>query len=182
MNRRSFCLAFAASLAASPLLAQTPARETPAKETPVQIVTLIYKQSAGKSGKYDVPSAFNSRSIRARYFSKAFLKDVTSAEALSRKLNEPILDFDPVTNSQEPSVNKLQITSESETDKSAVVAATFYSFEEPKPSIVRYLFVRETGGWRIDDMSGAHDTDKWELRKMLADTMAEAIKEQPKGK
>ncbi|MDF2116720.1 hypothetical protein PY365_14130 [Roseiarcaceae bacterium H3SJ34-1] len=177
MNRRSFCLTLAASLSASPLLAQAPA-----KETPVQIVTLIYKQSAGKSGKYDVPSAFSSRAIRSRYFSKAFLGDVNRAEALSKKLDEPILDFDPVTNSQEPSVNKLQITSESEDDNAAVVAATFYSFEDPKPMVVRYLFIREGSGWRLDDMTGAHDADKWELRKMLADAMVQALKDQPAPK
>lgn len=177
MNRRSFCLALAASVAASPLLAQAPA-----KETPVQIVMAIYKRAAGKNGKYEGQSAFSDRAIRARYFSKAFLGDVNRAEALSKKLDEPILDFDPVTNSQEPSVNKLQITSESEDDKSAVVAATFYSFEESKPRIVRYLFTRENDGWRLNDMIGAYDSDKWELRKMLADTMAEALKNQPKGK
>jgi hypothetical protein len=177
MNRRSFFLTLAASLAVSPVAAITPA-----KETPVQIVTMIYKQAAGKDGTYQHTSPFDDPAIRRKYFSKAFSSELTRMAALSKKLDEPILDFDPVTNSQDPSVNKLQISSESEDEKNAVVAATFYSFEETKPVVVRYLVIRENGGWRLDDMTGAYDKDKWELRKMLADSMAEALKNQPKGK
>jgi hypothetical protein len=164
MNRRSLIRLLVASSAATALPAHAAA---PAAASPRDIVVEIYKISAGKDGKYQGPSAFNDKAVRSRYFSKSLLAALVKMEKLSKQKDEPILDFDPVTNSQDPDVKDLQIAVESETPASAVVAARFLSFDDKAPSIVRYDFVKDGGGWKIDDMRGEHGTDKWTLRDII---------------
>ena len=62
MFRRTFLLAAAFAIA-GPALA--------AGEQPVDIVTRIYKLSAGKNGDYSGESAFNDKGVRAKYFSRS---------------------------------------------------------------------------------------------------------------
>ena len=82
-------------------------------------------------------------------------------DARSKKLNEPILDFDPVTNSQDPQVEKLTIAAEGD----AAAAATFFSGDVKH--VVRYSFVREDGAWKVDDIAGGAGDDKWDLRDII---------------
>ena len=77
--------------------------------------------------------------------------------ARSRKSNEPILDFDPVTDSQDPQVERLSIAAESV----SVVAATFFS--GAVKHVVKYDFKPEGGGFKIDDISGGSGADAWDL-------------------
>ena len=86
---------------------------------------------------------------------------MTAMDARSKKIDAPILDFDPVTDSQDPLVARLSIAAESDT----AAAATFYSGEERH--VVRYVFKRESGGWRIDDISGGEGDGKWDLREII---------------
>jgi hypothetical protein len=165
MNRRSWLRLLVASGAAIglPALAAAPT----AIANPRDIVVEIYRISAGKDGNYRGPSAFSDKGVRSRYFSKSLLAAIVRMEKLSKQKNEPILDFDPVTNSQDPDVKDLQIAVESETPSNVVVAARFLSFEEKEPSIVRYDFIKDGGAWKIDDIHGEHGKDKWSLRDTI---------------
>ncbi len=156
MNRRQILLAAWASSLVLPALA--------ASETPLDIVTQIYRVSAGKKGDYAGESAFSDKAIRASFFSRGFLAAVVKMEKKSASTNEPILDFDPVTASQDPSVKRLKIGTESAGADSGIVTATFYSFDNKQPTLVRYLFIMEAGQWKLDDIEGDVEGDKWSVR------------------
>ena len=158
MFRRTFLLAAAFAIA-GPALA--------AGEQPVDIVTRIYKLSAGKNGDYSGESAFNDKGVRAKYFSRSLAAALVKMDKKSAATNEPILDFDPVSSSQDPSVKRLKIASESQTADQAIVAATFYSFDATTPVVVRYLFILEGDSWRIDDMTGGNEDASWKLREVI---------------
>ncbi len=162
MHRRMLLvgLAVSSTMAFAPALVAAPAQ-------PREIVEQIYKFSAGPDGRYRGPSAFNDPGLRKRFFSRSFFAAVVKMEKLSKKRNEPILDFDPVTNSQDPDVKELQIAVDSETPARIVVAAQFRSFDDQEPSIVRYAFVTEAGAWKLDDIEGEHGKDKWSLREII---------------
>jgi hypothetical protein len=113
MNRRTLLYLFIGSTAL-PALAAEP--------SPRDIVAEIYRISAGQDGKYQGPSAFDDEGVRTRYFSKPLLAAIVRMEKLSKEKDEPILDFDPVTNSQDPDVKDRQITVESESPSKTVVA------------------------------------------------------------
>lgn len=158
MLRRTLLIAITFAVAA-PALATV--------EQPADIVAAIYKVSAGKKGDYSGNSAFNDKSIRARYFSKGLMAAVMKMEKKSQATNEPILDFDPVSDSQDPSVKRLKITLEGTDNTNSVVAASFYSFDNKEPSIVRYFFIAESDGWRLDNMTGGTGDLKWSLRDLI---------------
>ena len=158
MNRRQILLAAFAGSLAIPAFA--------AGETPQDIVTRIYKVSAGPKGDYSGESGFSDKGIRAAFFSKGFLAAIVKMDKKSARTNEPILDFDPVTASQDPSVTRLKIDTESTAADRASVTATFYAHGSKTPTIVRYLFILEGGGWRLDDIAGDVDGDKWSVREI----------------
>jgi hypothetical protein len=162
-DRRTLLIWLAwSAIAVAPALAAGPAQTSPR-----EVVEQIYKVSAGRDGKYQGPSAFTDAGIRKRFFSRSLLAAVVKMEKLSKKRNEPILGFDPVTNSQDPDVKDLQIAVESQTPARVVVAARFLSFDDKEPSIVRYALISEAGAWRIDDIQGEHGKDAWSLREII---------------
>ena len=72
-------------------------------------------------------------------FTTSLRKALAAMNARSRKSNEPILDFDPVTDLQDPQVERLSIAAESD----SVVAATFFS--GAVKHVVKYDFKPEGG-------------------------------------
>ncbi len=151
MRRRTFLILAGASLLASPALA--------ADRAPVDVVAEIYRVYAGPKGDYSQGSIEDKR-VEAT-FTASLRKALAAMDARSKKRNEPILDFDPVTDSQDPMVERLSIASESD----SVVAATFFSGDVKH--VVRYVFKREDGAWKIDDISGGAGDDKWDLREII---------------
>ncbi len=152
MKRRAFLL----FMTAWTLL---PAAGAAAAEDPRDIVTEIYRLYAGPKGDYSQGSIEDQRV--SAYFTRSLRAALKAMNARSKKLNEPILDFDPVTDSQDPMVERLSIAPESE----SIVAATFYSGDVKH--VVRYVFKRENGAWRIDDVSGGEGDGKWDLRDIV---------------
>jgi hypothetical protein len=137
---------------------------------PVEIVTEIYRVAAGPNGKYEGQSAIENKQVRKQYFSKSLVAALVAMK--KREKDGPILDFDPITNSQDPSVKNLSITQESKTDTKAVVVAKFFSFDEKEPSIVRYDFIKDGADWKIDEITGQRGGDKtqaWSLRKVISE-------------
>ncbi len=150
MRRRAFLILAGASLLASPALA--------ADAAPADIVATIYRIYAGPKGDYSQGSIEDKRVAAA--FTASLRKALAAMNVRSQKLNEPILDFDPVTDSQDPMVERLSIAPESD----SVVAATFFSGDVKH--VVRYVFVRENGAWKIDDIA-SEGADKWDLRAII---------------
>jgi hypothetical protein len=136
---------------------------------PTEIVTEIYRVAAGPKGDYSESAAFEDKQIRALYFSKSLRAAVIAMEMKSRKTEDVILDFDPITSSQDPSVKNLSITEESRTGSKVTVAAQFwYSLEDKVPIIVRYDFIKEGPDWKLDEIRGKSDKEPmWSLRKII---------------
>jgi len=168
LTRRSFV---AVSLLAgiSPVWA-----ETPAPSDPVAILTAIYTRAA--KGKGDGGAAFviENKAAKAKYLSKSLVALWAKADAHTPKGDVGPVDFDPVTNSQEPDVKSFKVDAEKmEADKATIAVTITGHRNDRKPAdlIVRYDFVREAGSWRIDDIKGASDGEAWSIRKMLTDSL-----------
>ena len=129
------------------------------ENAPADVVTAIYHIYAGPKGDYQTGNLDDKRV--AAYLSKSLRGALKAMDARSKKLNEPILDFDPVTDSQDPQVEKLSIAPEGDT----VAVATFYSGDVKH--VVHYGFVREGEAWKVDDISGGAGDDKWDLRDII---------------
>ncbi len=64
------------------------------------------------------------------------------------------IEFDPITNSQDPHVRFFDVKTEKQDDTTATVAASFGVQRKEPPLVVRYDFVREGNQWKIDDIRG----------------------------
>jgi hypothetical protein len=127
--------------------------------SPADVATAIYHIYAGPKGDYTAGSLDDKRVVA--YLSKSLRAALKAMNGRSKKLNEPILDFDPVTDSQDPQVEKLTIVPEGD----AAALATFSRGEERH--VVRYLFVRDGDAWKVDDIAGGAGDNKWDLRDII---------------
>jgi len=159
MNRRAFCV-LAGALAPAFAWAQPVLN-------PRGIVELIYRISAGADGAYQGESAIMKSANRQRWFSRYLAAKWAAMEKEQKRSGGVILDFDPVTNSQDPSVKQLEISVEKQDGLNAIVAARFFAHDEKAPVVVRYYFKKEAGAWKIDDIAGEAGKDKWSLREIL---------------
>lgn len=132
---------------------------------PRDIVATIYKVSAGKDGGYDGPSAFDNGRIRKLYFSKGLIAAMAATE--KKTPGGSILNFDPITNSEGPDVENLNIALESEKADRMSVAAHFSSASDS--SIIHYDFVKEGKLWKLDNIRGeiVGQQGQWSLREIL---------------
>lgn len=168
LSRRTF-------IAASLLAAATPAcAVTPAASDPVGILTAIYTRAA--KGKGDGGGAFviENKTAKVQYLSKALIALWVKADVHTPKGDVGPVDFDPVTNSQEPDVKSFKVDAEKmEADKATVAVTITGHRNDRKPAdlTVRYDFVREANSWKIDDIKGSSDGEAWSIRKMLADSL-----------
>jgi hypothetical protein len=129
------------------------------ENAPADVVTAIYHIYAGPKGDYQNGNLEDKAVVV--YLSKSLRAALKAMDARSKKLNEPILDFDPVTDSQDPQVEKLSITPEGD----SAATATFYSGEVKH--VIRYNFVREGDAWKVDDISGGAGDEKFDLRDII---------------
>src|SRR6202022_4120984 len=120
ITRRAFVLTAAIGLLAT---ASRPALADPASANdPRSIVNAIYTRAA--LGKGDGGGGFltASKSARARNLSQSLATLWLKADAHTPKGDVGPIDFDPVTNSQEPDVKSFKVTAEKmETDKAVIV-------------------------------------------------------------
>ena len=149
--------------------------EPPSANDPVAIVTAIYTRAA--KGKGDAGGGFviENKAAKAKYLSKSLIELWAKADAHTPKGDVGPVDFDPVTNSQDPDVKSFKVDAEKlETDK-AVIAVTIVGRNTPPrkgaDQVVRYAFVHEGDKWKIDDIKGASDGEPWSIRDMLADSL-----------
>lgn len=171
ITRRALTLTGLSAFAVSPFALAAP----PAASDPVAIINAIYARAA--KGKGDGGGAFiiESKAAKAKYLSKALVALWAKADAHTPKGDVGPVDFDPVTNSQEPDVKSFSVVAEKlEADK-ALIAVTIAGHgaarEKAADNTIRYNFVRDGGQWKIDDISGASDGEPWSIRGMLADSL-----------
>ena len=143
----------------------------PSPNDPVAIVNAIYARAA--KGKGDGGGAFviENKAAKAKYLSKSLVELWARADAHTPKDDVPPIDFDPVTNSQDPDVKSFKVVAEKlEADKAVIAATITGRMPRAKPSdnTIRYNFVREDGKWKIDDISGTLDGEAWSIRDILA--------------
>ena len=113
------------------------------------------------------------KAAKAKYLSNSLIAVWAKADARTRKGDSGPVDFDPVTNSQDPDVKSFKVAAEKQEADKATVAVTLESHQREARAnaadkTIRYDFVREAGAWKIDDIKGAVDGSPWSVRALLA--------------
>ena len=149
--------------------------EPPSANDPVAIVTAIYTRAAKGKGDSGGGFVIESKAAKAKYLSRSLIELWAKADAHTPKGDVGPVDFDPVTNSQDPDVKSFKVDAEKlETDK-AVIAVTITGRNTPPrkgaDQVVRYAFVHEGDKWKIDDIKGSSDGEPWSIRAVLADSL-----------
>jgi hypothetical protein len=174
ISRRNLVLAAAAALSAGAVSRHALAAP-PATDDPVTILNAIYARAA--KGKGDGGGAFiiESKAAKTKYLSKSLVALWAKADAHTPKGDVGPVDFDPVTNSQDPDVKTFKVTAEKLDVDNAVIAVTIAgrgaARAKPADNLIRYSFVRDDGRWKIDDISGSSDGEAWSIRGMLTDSL-----------
>jgi hypothetical protein len=159
LSRRSLLVGVALAAASRTTLA--------AGDSPSDVVAAIYRAAAGPGGKYDDgTSIFFNPAARKRYLSKKLQADFATMIKRTPKGDEPDLDFDPVCACNDPSVQDLKITTESESATQAVVIAGFQAHDEKDRITLRYVMVKEGDAWKVDDIIST-GKEKWDVSKIV---------------
>ncbi len=159
---RTIAILFAL-LAAAPACAQSPAA----------VITAIYERAVAGNGDSGGDFLIEDKD-RAPYLSRSLRALWAAADAKTQAGDTGPLDFDPVSNSQDPQLRAFAVKIEKQGDKHATVAATFGAQKEPLDRqltvTVRYELVNEGGAWKIDDITGvASSGGAWSVRQLVAD-------------
>jgi len=148
-----------------------------AAEDPVAILNGIYARAAKGKGNSGGAFVIEDKAAKAKYLSKSLIELWARADANTPKEDVPPIDFDPVTNSQEPDVKSFTVVTEKLEADTAVIAVTISGRmprAKPSDNTIRYNYVREGGKWKIDDISGTIDGEAWSLRDILRDSLTRA--------
>src|ERR1700737_3427799 len=173
ITRRAFVLTAAIGVLAT---ASRPILADPASPNdPRSIVNAIYTRAALGNGDGGGGFLTASKSARARNLSQSLARLWLRADAHTPKGDVGPVDFDPVTNSQEPDVKSFAMTTESLGSERATIAVTIVGHNAPRTnaadSVIRYDFLRDPVQWKIDDIRGAEDGKPWSIRSMLMDSL-----------
>ena len=169
LTRRTFVIASFATAVPIAALAQTPS-----PSDPVAIITAIYTRAAKGRGDGGGSFIIGSKAAKAKYLSKSLVELWAKADAHTPKDDVGPVDFDPVTNSQDPDVKSFKVNPEKlEADKAtiAVAIAGHRTDRKPADQLIRYELVREAGAWKIDDIKGSSDGEPWSIRAMLEESL-----------
>ena len=151
--------------------ASAPTKTTPAVVVePRDIVDAIYKSAVSTLRKRG-ESPFQDAAIRAKYFSKSFDVAITAAETKAAHDKDVVLDFDPISASQDAELQKVTIKTGVLEPGKASVAASFTN--RGLPTVVTYDFVKEEGAWKVDDIKGTTEKEAWSVRKILHNSARE---------
>jgi hypothetical protein len=141
------------------------------RRDPAAIVGWIYRDAGKPSSPADDARntiLWDSNRRRMKIFSTSLM--VLWAKADKRADGDAVIDFDPVSNSQDPDVKSVAIAVESSSDSRATVAATLTPTGRrvnATTDVVRYDFVRDGDEWKIDNMRGQAGSQPWAVRDML---------------
>jgi hypothetical protein len=176
ITRRHFALAclLTAPMAGAFVPRARAAQPSPAPNDPVAILTAIYTRVAKGKGNSGGGFVIEDKAAKAKYLSKSLIDLWARADANTKKGDAGPIDFDPVTNSDEPDVKSFKVAAEKLEADSAQIAVTLtgrMARAKASDDVVRYKFVREDGKWKIDDISGTLDGEAWSIRDILSDTL-----------
>jgi Protein of unknown function (DUF3828) len=147
----------------------------PSPNDPVAIVNAIYARAAKGKGNGGGGFVIEDDAAKAKYLSKSLIELWAKADANTPKGDVGPIDFDPVTNSQDPDVKSFKVVAEKRDNDTAVIAVTIAGRGATRPksgyNVIRYHFVRDDGQWKIDDISGASDGEDWSIRDILLDSL-----------
>jgi hypothetical protein len=150
---------------------------SPSPNDPAGIVNAIYARAAKGKGDGGGGFVIENKAAKAKYLSRSLIKLWADADAHTPKGDVGPIDFDPVTNSQEPDVKSFKVVTEKRDADKAVIAVTIAGHRAPSPKpedqVIRYNFVRDDGQWKIDDISGASDGEAWSIREILKESLKE---------
>ena len=171
MTRRKLILSGATALLATVL-----PRHAAAADDPAGILTAIYTRVAKGKGDGGGTFVIQTKASRTKYLSNALVALWAKADARTRKGDGGPVDFDPVTNSQDPDVKSFKLVAEKQGADKATIAVTIESHQRearanPADNTIRYDFVHEAGQWKIDDVKGAVDGGPWSVRALLVDSL-----------
>ena len=137
------------------------------EQSPAALVTEVYGVAA-PSGHYQQPLAiFVEAALREKYLSKRLRAALKDMDQRTPEGDVPNIDFDVVSDSQDPDVRELKIRTESESAGQAVVAAEFKSHDDTEPTVLHYELVREDGSWRINNIA-ASGKSNWRVSEIIA--------------
>src|SRR5215212_6673507 len=129
VTRRKLILSAAAALLA-PLLP----RPAAAADDPAGILTAIYARAAKGKGDGGGTFVIQTKAARTKYLSNALVALWAKADARTRKGDGGPVDFDPVTNSQDPDLKSFKVVAEKQEADKAIVAVTIESHQrEARP-------------------------------------------------
>jgi hypothetical protein len=146
--------------------------QTPSSFDPPGIINAIYTHVTKVGGDGTGSFVIEGTAAKAKYLSKSLIALWAKADDHTPKDDQGPIDFDPVTNSQAPSVNSFVATTEKLDGATATIAVKMTRDHEiPRANsaddVVRYDFVRDGGHWKIDDIRGATDGKPWSVRALL---------------
>jgi hypothetical protein len=149
--------------------------DPPTPNDPVAIISAIYSRAAKGKGAGGGAFVTENTEAKAKYLSKSLVALWAKADAHTPKGDVGPVDFDPVTNSQEPDVKSFTVTPEKLDAGTAVIAVSIAGNAAPSANaadaVIRYDFVRDGGHWKIDDIRGAVDGKPWSIRSMLSSSL-----------
>lgn len=137
-----------------------------AEVTPEAVVKQIYSGKTPATKGIDIIS---NKKLRAKYLTKELGAAIQKDEDQSAKANEVgALDFDPVSDSQDPMIKDLKIEPlPAEGDKAQVKVS--FNRGDPQRDELFYDLVKEGGQWRVYDISKKGSAeDAWSLRGLLS--------------
>lgn len=152
-SRRTLLASLISLAAAGPAFARN--------DDPSALIAEIYR-IVGPEGNVSI---FFDPEMRRRFLSRRLQAALTAMEKRRPEGDAPDLDFDPVTNGNDPSVHDLRIKTESKNASHAVVIADFLSHQDTEHSVLRYILVRENG-WKVDDIVASGKND-WRVSKII---------------
>ena len=162
--RITVAAALALSAFTAPLSAQT-AREPEAIVKPLYESTMKDPARPGFGSKAD-------RKLLTKSLDTLWKRADKKVNPTGRDLGA--IEFDVISNSQDPSIKSFSLKTESRDEQRATVAATFTSVYDGAPrgqkvlvQVARYDFLRENGAWKIDDVRLTIEGKPWALRAHL---------------
>ncbi len=174
-TRRSLLLTGTAGLVAGVITHRTDAAQS-SRNDPVAIINAIYTRAAKGKGNGGAAFIIENDAAKARYLSKSLVALWARADANTPKGDVGPIDFDPVTNSQEPDVKSFKVVTEKLDADDAIIVVTITgrtARAKPSDDIIRFNFVRDDGKWKIDNISSTLDGDAWSIRNILYESLKE---------
>src|ERR1700726_5197619 len=96
----------------------------PVADDPLAIINAIYTRAAKGKGNSGGAFIIENDAAKAKYLSKSLVALWARADANTPKGDVGPIDFDPVTNSQEPDVKSFKVVAEKLDADKAVIAVT----------------------------------------------------------